>query len=240
MKRFFEKVYKGGETEFYNLIKTDLINENKRFIVTANPEIFVKADKTPQIAEILVSDSTTVVADGISIVKGLKLLKMPETSRITGVDIAQKLIEFCNENEKSIYLFGAKPEVLDALIRLLQEKYKNLKIAGSCDGYVANKDGAFEKIKELSPDVVLVALGVPMQEQLIYKHLNDFEKGVFVGVGGSFDVLSGSKKRAPEFFINHNLEWAYRIIKEPWRLKRFFDNNVRFMLTLKRKCRIEK
>lgn len=240
MKRFFEKVYRGSEAEFYELLSCDLVNGNKRFIVTANPEIFVKGDKNPHIADILTSKDTTVVADGISIVKGAKKLKMPPCERITGVDIAKKLIELCDENAKSIYLFGAMPDVLKTLTEVLRSDYGNAKIAGSTDGYVENKDEIFEEIKELSPDVVLVALGVPAQEELIFKHLNDFEKGIFVGVGGSFDVLSGCKKRAPKFFIKHNLEWAYRIIKEPKRLKRFFDNNVRFMLTLKRKCRIEK
>ena len=136
-----------------------------------------------------------------------------------------------------MYLLGAKAEGLEAFKGVIKEKYKNLILAGSCDGYVDDKDIAFEEIKALSPDVVLVALGVPAQEELIFKHLSGFSKGIFVGVGGSFDVLSGCKKRAPKLFIKLNLEWAYRIIKEPWRLKRFFNNNVRFIFTLKKRCR---
>ena len=87
-------------------------------------------------------------------------------------------------------------------------------------------------------DIVLVALGMPIQEKLIYKHLNEFDKGIFVGVGGSFDVLSGTKKRAPEFFIQHNLEWLYRITKEPSRLKRFYNNNIKFLFNVnkEKKC----
>ena len=74
--------------------------------------------------------------------------------------------------------------------------------------------------------------------KLIYKHLNEFDKGIFVGVGGSFDVLSGTKKRAPEFFIQHNLEWLYRITKEPSRLKRFYNNNIKFLFNVnkEKKC----
>lgn len=234
MKRFFEKIYKGKAEEFYNLLEVDLVNNKKRFIVTANPEIFVKAQKNVHIANILLSDATTVVADGISVVKGLKILKMPPRERITGVDIAERLLNLCEGHKKTMYLFGAKAEVLNALKAVLKEKYPNVALAGSCDGYVKDKDAVFEEIKALSPDVVLVALGVPAQEELIFQHLSGFSKGIFVGVGGSFDVLSGFKKRAPEFFIKHNLEWAYRILKEPWRLKRFFDNNVRFIFTLKK------
>lgn len=75
----------------------------------------------------------------------------------------------------------------------------------------------FEKIAKEKPDIVLVALGIPLQEKLIYKHLDQFNKGIFVGVGGSFDVISGHKKRAPKIFIKLNLEWLYRILKEPKR-----------------------
>lgn len=237
MKRFFERLYKGTAEEFYTLLEADLVNERKRFVVTANPEIFVKGEKNVHIADILLNPETTVVADGISVVKGLKILKMPPCHRITGVDIAEQLLKLCNTHEKSVYLLGAKAEVLEAFKGVIKEKYKNLILAGSCDGYVDDKDIAFEEIKALSPDVVLVALGVPAQEELIFKHLSGFSKGIFVGVGGSFDVLSGCKKRAPKLFIKLNLEWAYRIIKEPWRLKRFFNNNVRFIFTLKKRCR---
>ena len=73
-----------------------------------------------------------------------------------------------------------------------------------------------------------------MQEELIYKHLNKFNKGIFVGVGGSFDVISGCKKRAPKIFIKMNLEWLYRIIKEPSRFKRFYNNNIKFIFNIKK------
>ena len=104
-----------------------------------------------------------------------------------------------------------------------------MKIAGYQDGYVQDKDAVFEEIVTLKPDAVLVALGIPAQEILIHKYYNRFDKGIFVGVGGSFDVLSGTKKRAPEIFIKLNLEWLYRIAKEPQRFKRFYDSNVRFI-----------
>ena len=81
--------------------------------------------------------------------------------------------------------------------------------------------------------MVLVALGIPQQELLIYNNLNNFNKGIFIGVGGSFDVLSGTKKRAPKLFIKLKLEWLYRIVCEPKRLKRFFRYNVKFLFRSK-------
>ena len=93
---------------------------------------------------------------------------------------------------------------------------------------------AFKEIIKCKPDIVLVALGMPQQEELIYKYLDKFKKGIFVGVGGSFDVLSGTIKRAPKIFIKLNLEWLYRILKEPKRLKRFYNNNIKFILKIKK------
>lgn len=234
MKRFFEKLYKGSFDEFVAILKQDLIDENKRFVVTANPEAFMMGKEDEQTCKLLLDDNTTIVADGIGIVKGGKKLGFDITQRVPGVEIAQKLFEFGNELEKSVFLFGAKKEVNLKLQDIIRQKYPRLKIAGAVDGYVFDKDAVFEQIKEVRPDIVLVALGIPAQEKLIFKHLNDFEKGVFVGVGGSFDVLSGSKARAPKFFVDHNIEWLYRIVREPKRLKRFYNSNVKFLFKLKR------
>ena len=89
-------------------------------------------------------------------------------------------------------------------------------------------------IAEKEPDISLIALGAPMQELLIRRHMASFKKGVLIGVGGSFDVLSGMKKRAPQFFVKCNLEWLYRIVTEPKRLKRFWNNNIKFLFVLRK------
>lgn len=234
MKRFFEKLYKGSRENFLSQVYENLKNEKRMFIVTANPEAFMFGAENEEIAELLLNEKTTVVADGIGIVKGGKKVGIEIEERIPGVDIAEKLFEFGSELEKTIFLLGAKLEVIEALQKVLAEKYPNLKIVGAVDGYVEDKDGVFEEIKALAPDICLVALGIPAQELLIYKHLDAFNKGIFVGVGGSFDVLSGTKQRAPQFFINHNIEWLYRILKEPSRIKRFYDGNIKFLFKLKK------
>ena len=96
-----------------------------------------------------------------------------------------------------------------------------------------DKDAVFDEIAAIQPDLVLVALGIPVQELLIGKHYDKFQKGVFIGVGGAFDVLSGMKKRAPAIFIRYNLEWLYRIVTEPKRIKRFYRSNIKFILKVK-------
>ena len=95
----------------------------------------------------------------------------------------------------------------------------------------------FDDIIDKKPDAVLVALGIPHQELLIYDNLDKFDKGIFVGVGGSFDVLSGMKKRAPKFFIKFHLEWLYRICREPKRMKRFFKSNVKYLFEIRKEAK---
>ena len=234
MIEFFRKLYKNKEKEFFDEMKDNLHKDKKMFIVTANPEAFMYGEKDDFVKELLLSEKTTVVADGIGIVKAAKMLNIEVPERIPGIDIAQQLLEIGNNLKKRIFLFGAKQEVLDALQMRILKEYPDLDIVGTCNGYVKNKDEVFEKMAEKEPDIVLVALGMPIQEKLIFRHLDEFNKGIFVGVGGSFDVLSGSKKRAPEFFIKHNLEWLYRITKEPSRIKRFYENNIKFLFRIKR------
>ena len=87
-------------------------------------------------------------------------------------------------------------------------------------------------MQKVKPDIILVALGIPNQEKLIYKNLSKFDKGIFVGVGGSFDVISGCKKRAPKIFVRLKLEWLYRITVEPSRLNRFYQSNIKYLFKI--------
>lgn len=234
MKKIFDKLYFKGNDKFYKDLKSWLKKNNKKFIVTANPETFMKSSEDSEVNDLLLDKNTVVVPDGIGIIKAAKILDYDIKERIPGIDIVQKLLEYGNELSKSIYLFGSKQEVIEDMGKLIETEYPNLTILGSKNGYEKNKDKVFDEIIEKSPDIVLVALGIPAQEKLIYKHLHKFEKGIFIGVGGSFDVLSGHKKRAPKIFIKLNLEWFYRIIKEPKRFKRFWNNNIKFLFKVKK------
>ena len=229
MKDILEKIYNEEENIFYSILEDLLTTNKKKFIITVNPEIIMKSYKNIEIKEMLLNDNNILVPDGISIIKKAKQYNINIKERITGVDISSKALEICNKNKKSIYLFGSKKEVLDKLIININQKYPNINIVGFSDGYVEDKDKIMQEIISLSPDLILIALGVPNQELLINKYIEKAKKGVFIGVGGTFDVLSGCKKRAPILFIKLNLEWLYRIICEPTRLKRFIQNNIVFM-----------
>ena len=234
MRRFFGKLFSGTKEAFLGILKDYLVNEKRMFLVTANPEIFMLGKSDPQIESLLLDEETTMAADGIGLVKGGRMIGMELPERIPGVEIAKELMAYGHEFGKSIFLLGAKQEVVEALCSVIEKEYPNLKVCGAVNGYVQDKDAVFEEMKKLEPDIVLVALGMPAQEKLIYKHIRDFRKGIFVGVGGSFDVLSGMKQRAPQFFIKHNLEWLYRITKEPSRIKRFYNGNVKFLFAVRK------
>ena len=126
-------------------------------------------------------------------------------------------------------------KVIEKLVNVIKEKYSNINILGYSNGYEKDKDAIMKKIVKLNPDICLVALGIPYQEKLINKYIDIAKKGIYVGVGGSFDVLSGTKKRAPKIFIKLNLEWLYRLICEPKRLKRFINSNVKFIFEVRKK-----
>ena len=234
MKELFDKLYNKSEESFYEILEKNLSQNKKTFIVTANPETFMMSEKDEEMRKLLLDNDTFLVPDGIGIVKAARMINYDVKERITGIDIANELLKLGNKQKKSIYLFGAKQEVIDSMEKVLKESYPNLNLAGMSNGYEKDKDKIFEKIVKTKPDIVLVALGIPLQEKLIYKHLDKFDKGIFVGVGGSFDVISGHKKRAPKIFIKLNLEWLYRILKEPKRLKRFYDSNVKFIFKVRR------
>ena len=234
MKRFFERLFKGTKEAFLEILKDHLLSEKRMFLITANPEAFMLGKTDPEMEKMLLDEEVTMAADAIGLVKGGKIVGVHLPERIPGVELAQGLMAYGHDYSKSIFLLGAKQEVIDALCAVIREKYPNLIICGAVNGYVGDKDAVFENMKKLVPDIVLVALGMPAQEKLIYKHFRDFRKGIFVGVGGSFDVLSGMKQRAPEFFIKHNLEWFYRIASEPSRFKRFYNGNVKFLFALRK------
>jgi N-acetylglucosaminyldiphosphoundecaprenol N-acetyl-beta-D-mannosaminyltransferase len=230
MKEYLSNLYTGSKESYYNYLLDLLHDESKEFIITVNPETIMTAYKNDTIANILQDKSNSLVPDGIAVVKKAKQLGIPVKERITGVDISEYLLQKGNDLYKSIFLYGAKEEVVSDLVKVINKKYPNLDVLGYSNGYIEDQDQVFEIIKNLKPDICLVALGIPNQELIINKHLKEFSKGIFIGVGGTFDVLSGHKKRAPKIFIKCHLEWLYRLIKEPKRLKRFWQNNIKFML----------
>lgn len=236
VNEYLERAFGGTAEEYAARAGKAMLEGERLFVVTANPEIIMHAEKEPPIRELLLSEEAEIVPDGISVVKAMRILGLPARERITGVDLAEKLLHQAGRAGKTVFLLGAKEEVVSALAEKLREEHPKIRVHYR-NGYGKDKDADFREIAATAPDLVLVALGAPAQELLIFRHLKKFSKGVFVGVGGSFDVLSGSKRRAPAFFVKTNTEWLYRIVREPSRLGRFWNNNVKFLGAVKKAAR---
>lgn len=197
-----------------------LMNGQKGFIVTANPEIVMRAREDKRYME-AVQSADYVVPDGAGILMAAKFMKQPLKERVAGYDLMLDILEFANEHELSCYFIGAKEETNKKAVTNVKRQFPELTIAGRHHGYFELDDlSIVEKARSSGADIVLVAMGLPRQELWIAKHINQFQKGVFMGVGGSIDTLAGEAKRAPEFWIKLNLEWLYRLVRQPFRWKR--------------------
>ncbi len=236
MEEYLRRVYPGSGEEFLRKAEAALLEGRRMFVVTANPEILMAAGRGGEARSLLLSEEAEIVPDGISVVKAMGMLGLPVTERITGVDLADKLLHTAGRAGKSVYLLGAKEEVVSALAKKLRAHYPSMALRYH-NGYDGDKDAIMKEVSGLAPDLLLVGLGVPAQELLLYRHLQEFRKGVLMGVGGSFDVLSGMKRRAPAVFQKTNTEWLYRIAREPSRLKRFWRSNVKFLGEVRKAAR---
>ena len=226
---YLKKVYRGGRGRLYEKVNTALDQQEKMFLVTANPETLMTGLETPEFDAILLDENTTIVPDGIGLIKALQIIGYGKNKRIAGVEFSALMLKLADIKTKSVFLYGSSEEAIEGMKGLMAAKYPHAKLVGAQNGYEGDADTILKQAAALHPDIILIALGVPAQENLIAKHFHEFDKGIFMGVGGSFDVLSGCKKRAPEVFLKLNLEWLYRITREPKRLKRFFNSNVRFL-----------
>jgi len=212
-----------------NKLLPNLKNKEKCFVVTANPEIVMKTREDAEYKRI-VQSADYVIADGIGIVKAASWKGDPLPERVAGFDVMLDLLKAAEEEGFSCYFLGAEELINEKAVEEVKSRFPKLQIAGRHHGFFElNNSDIVEEVKTTNPDIVFVALGLPRQELWIGEHLNTFNKGIFMGVGGSFDVLAGAVKRAPAIWIKLNLEWAYRVLKQPSRLFRILKV-MKFML----------
>ena len=202
------------------IVIPSVINNEQLFIVTANPEIVMYAKENPSYKH-TINNADYVVADGVGIIIASKMTKKPLPERIAGFELMESMLKYSNDNGKSIFLFGSKEQVIEKTTSKIKEKYPKIDIAGFHHGYVDLEDESIiEEIEEKEPDFIFVALGYPKQELWIERYKGRLKKGIFMGVGGSFDIWAGEAKRAPKLWIKLNLEWLYRLVSQPKRFKR--------------------
>lgn len=158
--------------------------------------------------------------DGIGAVIALKKKGVKDAIRIPGSELWLDIVaEF--SPEKSFYFIGSTQEVIDEVVRRLQVSFQGINIVGYRNGYLKENDFEIleEDIKRTKPDVVFVAQGSPRQERLMTR-LQSSHCAIYMGLGGSFDVFTGTVKRAPKLFRNNGLEWLYRLMSQPSRIRR--------------------
>jgi N-acetylglucosaminyldiphosphoundecaprenol N-acetyl-beta-D-mannosaminyltransferase len=197
----------------------ELLSSGKtQLIVTPNPEIIVAAQKDNELKDII-NRSSLRVPDGISMVVVSKILKKPLKERVSGIDLMLKILEKRAASSR-VFLLGGEPGVAKEAAEKLAKRFTRIQIVGTEHGYFQNNSEIVNKIKALKPDLLFVGLGAGRQEKWINHHLAELEAKVCMAVGGSFDVISGRKKRAPKWMQALCIEWLYRLLKEPQRLKR--------------------
>ncbi|MCR5265803.1 MAG: WecB/TagA/CpsF family glycosyltransferase [Cyanobacteria bacterium RUI128] len=197
-------------------------------VVTINPEMFDCAKIDSEFAEIL-NTAEMVIPDGVGVKIGLKILG-ENVDRIAGIDFARRMLEKSAENNLPVAIIGAKPEVIEKAGENLKKEIENLNIVYIQDGYFQDDEKVLNELKETGARLILAALGSPKQEKFIKKARNILPFGLMVGVGGSFDVWSGTVERAPEIYQKLGIEWLYRTVKQPERFKRIFPTLPLFVL----------
>lgn len=224
------------EEIIYRIKKGEVIEH-----VAVNSNKIVLCEKKPELKKI-VQKADIVIADGFSMVKACKWIKKESIERVTGIDTMQSLLQRAETEGLGVYFLGAKQNVLDDMIVNLKIKYPKLKILGAQNGYFDRdkEEQVVAQINKYQPELLFVGITSPYKEEFINRHKGELQANLLMGVGGSFDVLSGHVKRAPKWMQQIGLEWFFRFLQEPTRLfKRYFVDNIRFFnLMLKEKKRV--
>ena len=189
------------------------------YAVTPNAEFVQRAEKDEQFRAAL-NGADLVLTDGIGVVYAAKILGTPLQERVPGCDFAAALCGWMAENEKKLFLLGAKPGVAEQAAQNLMQAHPGLKVCGTHDGYFKEDAPVVDAIRLAGADVVFVCLGAPKQENWMIQHGPETGASFLIGLGGSLDVFAGTVKRAPEIWQKLGLEWLYRLLKQPSRIGR--------------------
>lgn len=208
-----------NEEKLLDNIFNDYKNNNQLFIVNINPEIIVANHKNKQIKDIF-NKQKYQIPDGAGVVWASKRKKGNIKNRITGIDFMLQICEKSQEYSSKIFLYGGKEKIAAKAAEELKLQYPQINIAGTCNGY-EDENKVIDKIQKSNADILFVGIGSPKQEEFIIKNKDKLKNvKILMPVGGSFDVISKNKKRAPKWIIKLNLEWFYRLLQEPKRILR--------------------
>lgn len=229
------------------IAKHAISKRHPEYVVTPNAQHIVLVQKDTKFREVY-HHAFLAVPDGVPLLWAAQLFKTPLSGRVNGTDLFEHLCRISAERGLNVFLLGGRPGVAQKTMQILQAKYPQLKIVGTyCPPY--GFESNLQELKQINlaiqtaaPDILFVALGSPKQEYWIYDNYQKLGVPMSIGIGASFELVSGVVKRAPKFMQKAGLEWLFRLIVEPKRLwKRYLIGNTMFIvLVLKQKFRLLK
>lgn len=222
-----------------NLSMDETVEEVDQYLKEGKPLhlMGVNADKINALNEnerlkSIVNGCEIINADGVSVVWASRVLKKSLKERVAGIDLMQNLLSLADQKGYSVYFLGAGQKVVETAVNVVRNKYPDINVAGFHHGYFKeNEWGTIAReLKDSGAQLVFVGITSPLKEYLIEYLLQEGVAAVLMGVGGSFDVISGKISRAPLWMQKAGLEWLFRVFQEPGRLwKRYLIGNVRFI-----------
>lgn len=225
-------IYSGYKKDLLTVLREHISAKQASFITlfTPNPEQIMLAEKDERFLQTL-SKGDITIPDGIGVVWAGKVLfgNNGPKERIAGREVVEDILTIANEQKQHIFVLGGREETNRKLHAYLRRRYLQ-GIYSIESGYAdithitsSEEDAVLEEIAKKKPDILFVAFGAPYQEKWIRDHSSFLEKThvrLAMAVGGSFDILVGNTLRAPHIFVTFGLEWLWRLIQQPWRLKR--------------------
>ncbi|WP_300381821.1 WecB/TagA/CpsF family glycosyltransferase [Clostridium sp.] len=212
------KIYKNSLSDALKYIE----KFKKVHIVSGNPEVLFQGLEEKELLDNFLSEEAFIIPDGVGIQLAASYLKTPVKEKIAGIEFMKAIINKCEENNRGIYLIGTTEENIKDCVANLMVKYPKINISGYRNGFfdLEKSEDIVRELNEKKPYAVFVAMGCPRQERFIIRNFNNINCKILMGVGGSFDIIADKMKRAPRWMIKLGLEWLYRVIKEPFRIKR--------------------
>ncbi len=199
-------------------------------LVTVNPEFVVAAQSDAEFRHII-NRAALALPDGVGLLKAARFLgTIPLPERVPGSDLVIRLAALSHQKGYRIYFLGAQEGVAEKAVENLKNMYPRLQVAGCYAGSPApeENEAIVQRILSTRPDILLVAYGAPRQDKWIARNLNRLQVPVCIGIGGAFDFVAGTTKRAPVWLQRIGLEWLHRLLMQPWRWKRIWNAVPRF------------
>lgn len=223
------QITSGCQQELLDDIGQGIATRKKRYCMPLNLTKYVMSQSDMKLCE-AICNADYVIADGVPIVWLSRRAQVKNVSRITGVDLAESLIQQAAMQGWKLFFLGASPQNLKAAIDRLTKRFGELQIVGQKDGYFEADEvaGIVDQISDCRPDILLLGLGLPQKEYFLHDHLSKLDVGLCLPVGGAFDIWAGAKKRTPKLLQKMGCEWLYRSFYDVSRARLILQNGLRF------------